>query len=143
MPLPSSVRLAGYIGGTSGGKVRLYASLESPSQFLEISEEDVLYSEEANGDVLPGKGMYLWVNAEAQIHCVRFEAANVEARYLAGPIAEAYLAGEQAEAVSQGMPITLWCPKPPPTISCWPLPPRWCGVCRSPRPFWLPPSQAC
>ena len=82
----SAVRFAGYIGESGqAGKVRLYLTLNDLSQYVEFEEKAVLHTAEAPENVLPQKGLFVWVKANSQVLAIR--AKQMPARVVAAAIA--------------------------------------------------------
>jgi hypothetical protein len=109
-PLARTVQLTGYLGAAADGRVRLYASLEDTTQYVELTAAQVLHSEPVPIDVLPGGAMRLWVDRETEVLSVRSESATVEARYLTGPITERHLVCRERMIVDRKGPPTDPCP---------------------------------
>ena len=91
-----AVRLQGYAGPTKDDKtLRLYASLDDLSEYVEMSRDDLLKSAAAPEAMAPKGGVYLWVKPDAQLVWTRTQSNSSLARDLGGASAlEVQLANE-------------------------------------------------
>jgi hypothetical protein len=82
--LPTDVvKLVGYFGPTPTGMVRLYRSLDDLSEYVDIAEADIAYTEEVSSKP---RAFYVWVRKEALVNSVYVQPASAETRFLEGEI---------------------------------------------------------
>ena len=80
-----AVRLQGYVGPKKNDTtLRLYASFEDLSEYIDISRDEVLRSVAAPEAVVPNGGVYVWVKPAAQLVYTRTHSATALARDLGG-----------------------------------------------------------
>jgi hypothetical protein len=91
-----AVRLQGYAGPTKDDKtLRLYASLDDLSQYIEVPRDEVLKSAAAPEAAAPNGGVYAWVKPDAELVYTRTHSVTALARDLGGASArDAQLANE-------------------------------------------------
>jgi len=80
-----AVRLQGYVGPTKNERtLRLYASFDDLSEYIDVPRDAVLRSTDAPESVAPNRGVYVWVNPDAQLVYTRTHSATALARDLGG-----------------------------------------------------------
>lgn len=80
-----AVRLQGYVGPTKNDRtLRLYASCDDLSEYIEVPRDEVLRSAAAPEAVVPNSGVYVWVKPDAQLVFTRTHTATALARDLGG-----------------------------------------------------------
>src|SRR5271156_6761416 len=91
-----AVRLQGYVGPTKDDKtLRLYASFEDLSEFIDVPRNEMLRSAAAPEAMAPKGGVYVWVKPDAQLVRTRTHSDTALARDLGGASAlEVQLANE-------------------------------------------------
>jgi len=91
-----AVRLQGYVGPTKNEKIlRLYASFEDLSEYIDVPRDDVVKSAAAPEAMAPNGGVYAWVKPDAELVYTRTQSVTAPARELGGASArEAQLANE-------------------------------------------------
>jgi hypothetical protein len=73
----SPLQLAGYVGPSSSGQVRLYSSLSDLTHYLEFDANAVLGTTEAPDSGVPDGGVLIWVDAGTPVRWIReFSAFN-------------------------------------------------------------------
>ncbi len=94
--LSDAVRLQGYVGPTKNDKtLRLYASFEDLSEYIDVPRDDVFKSAAAPEAMAPNGGVYVWVKPDAQLVYTRTHSATALARDLGGAsVRELQLANE-------------------------------------------------
>jgi hypothetical protein len=90
------VRLQGYVGPTKDDKtLRLYASFEDLSEYIEVSRDEVLKSAKAPEESPNAQLVYAWVKPDAQLVYTRTHSVTGSAQDLGGTSArDAQLAYE-------------------------------------------------
>jgi hypothetical protein len=79
------VRLQGYVKGSKDDKtLRLYASFEDLSEYIEVPKRDVLKSAAAPEAAAPNGGVYAWVKPDAELAHTRIHSVKARARDLGG-----------------------------------------------------------
>jgi len=80
-----AVRLQGYVGPTKNDRtLRLYASFEDLSEYIDVPKDEALRSAAAPEAVVPNGGVYVWVKPDAQLVYTRTHSATALARDLGG-----------------------------------------------------------
>ena len=83
--LRDAVPLQGYVGPTKNDKtLRLYASFEDLSEYIDVPRDDVFKSAAAPEAMAPNGGVYVWVKPDAQLVYTRTHSATALARDLGG-----------------------------------------------------------
>jgi hypothetical protein len=94
--LGDAVRLQGYVGPTKDDKtLRLYASFEDLSEYIEVPRDEVLKSAKTPEAAAPNGIVYAWVKPDAQLVYTRTHSVTARVRDLGGASArDAQLANE-------------------------------------------------
>jgi hypothetical protein len=80
-----AVRLQGYLGPTKNDRtLRLYASFEYLSEYIDVPRDEALRSAAAPEAVVPNGGVYVWVKPDARLVYTRTHSATALARDLGG-----------------------------------------------------------
>jgi hypothetical protein len=80
-----AVRLQGYVGPTKNDRtLRLYASFEDLSEYIDVPRDQALRSAAAPEAVVPNGGVYVWVKPDAQLVYTRTHSVTSLARDLGG-----------------------------------------------------------
>jgi hypothetical protein len=83
-----AVQFAGYIGESGqAGTVRLYLTLNDLSQYLEFEESAILQTGDAPENMLPNKGLLVWVRANSPVRACRMQVHVNDAQVIASAIA--------------------------------------------------------
>jgi hypothetical protein len=96
MPHGDAVRLQGYVQATKDNKtLRLYASSEDPSEYIDVPRAAVLKQAAAPEAAAPNDGVYAWVKPDTELVYTRIHSVTARARDLGGASArDAQLANE-------------------------------------------------
>lgn len=92
---PDTILLTGYLGDSSEeGCTRLYFDPQL-NNYVEISNEDILHTQEIPRDQSPFGGSYVWIRKEAELTHGKVGTERTRARFLEGPIVQDYLQAAQ------------------------------------------------
>jgi hypothetical protein len=109
---PPDVRaLVGFLGKSPrDGRWRLYLTLEL-KEYVEFSEEDVLYSQSLRTEQNPLGGTIVWIERDAKLQHIRATPVRAQAEFLEGEVTQRFLPEIGREGATGGVgrekPIAL------------------------------------
>lgn len=109
-PSEPTIKLAGYVGRASQeGYIRVYATLDDLSCYLEIRREDVVHAEDVPESLMEHGGTFVWVKQSAEIVQGQTQVSKIQAQFLGGGISEEFLGGAEAGGAGLGaqQPYTI------------------------------------